>query len=228
MPKLKTKSGAKKRFKITGTGKVLYAQPRQAPRHDQADQQADPPAARHRRPVQDRRRQHQEVLPAQRLIAGRPSRPPSHQPVVARNPKEISHGSRQTWRHRARQAQEGPQGRQGLLRPAQEHHPHRQAGGRQGQPVRLPRPQDDEAHLPRAVDPAPQRRGAPVRPDLQPIHRRPRQGRASRSTARCCPTSPSASRRRSRRSSRRPRPRWRPDAVARPTSCQAGRRTSSA
>jgi large subunit ribosomal protein L35 len=26
MPKLKTKSGAKKRFKITGTGKVLYTQ----------------------------------------------------------------------------------------------------------------------------------------------------------------------------------------------------------
>ena len=26
MPKLKTKSGAKKRFKITATGKVLYAQ----------------------------------------------------------------------------------------------------------------------------------------------------------------------------------------------------------
>jgi large subunit ribosomal protein L35 len=26
MPKIKTKSGAKKRFKITGTGKVLYAQ----------------------------------------------------------------------------------------------------------------------------------------------------------------------------------------------------------
>ena len=26
MPKLKTKSGAKKRFKVTGTGKVMYAQ----------------------------------------------------------------------------------------------------------------------------------------------------------------------------------------------------------
>jgi large subunit ribosomal protein L35 len=26
MPKLKTKAGAKKRFKITGTGKVMYAQ----------------------------------------------------------------------------------------------------------------------------------------------------------------------------------------------------------
>ena len=25
MPKVKTKSGAKKRFKVTGTGKVLYA-----------------------------------------------------------------------------------------------------------------------------------------------------------------------------------------------------------
>ena len=28
MPKIKTKSGAKKRFKITGTGKVLFAQSR--------------------------------------------------------------------------------------------------------------------------------------------------------------------------------------------------------
>ena len=26
MPKIKTKSGAKKRFKVTATGKVLYAQ----------------------------------------------------------------------------------------------------------------------------------------------------------------------------------------------------------
>jgi large subunit ribosomal protein L35 len=28
MPKIKTKSGAKKRFKVTGTGKVLYTQSR--------------------------------------------------------------------------------------------------------------------------------------------------------------------------------------------------------
>ena len=28
MPKIKTKSGAKKRFKITGTGKVMYQQSR--------------------------------------------------------------------------------------------------------------------------------------------------------------------------------------------------------
>ena len=31
MPKMKTKSGAKKRFKITGTGKVMHAQ--QGKRH---------------------------------------------------------------------------------------------------------------------------------------------------------------------------------------------------
>ena len=37
MPKLKTKSGAKKRFKITGTGKVDVRPGRQAPRDDQAD-----------------------------------------------------------------------------------------------------------------------------------------------------------------------------------------------
>ncbi len=45
------------------------------------------------------------------------------------------------------------------------------------QPIRLPRPQAAQAHVPRAVDPAPQRGGAPVRPELQPLHRRARQGR---------------------------------------------------
>ncbi len=36
MPKMKTKSAAKKRFKITATGKVQVGRGRQAPRHDQA------------------------------------------------------------------------------------------------------------------------------------------------------------------------------------------------
>src|SRR5881227_2893947 len=66
MPKLKTKSGAKKRFKVTATGKVMHAQ-RGKPRHDQADQEADPPAPRHPRAVQDRWRQRQEILLAERL-----------------------------------------------------------------------------------------------------------------------------------------------------------------
>ncbi len=71
MPKLKTKSGAKKRFKITGSGKGGLRPEWQAPRHDQAHQQADPEPARHHGPVQDRRRQRQEVLPAERLTFSR-------------------------------------------------------------------------------------------------------------------------------------------------------------
>ena len=67
MPKLKTKSGAKKRFKITGTGKVVYAQ--RGKRHGmiKRTRQADPRSARHVDSVQDRRRQGQEILPAERL-----------------------------------------------------------------------------------------------------------------------------------------------------------------
>jgi large subunit ribosomal protein L35 len=64
MPKLKTKSGAKKRFKVTAGGKVLYQQSHK--RHGM-DQKANPPVARHLRAVQDRRRQDQKILFAQRL-----------------------------------------------------------------------------------------------------------------------------------------------------------------
>ena len=35
MPKMKTKSGVKKRFKITGSGKTCRWASREAPRHDQ-------------------------------------------------------------------------------------------------------------------------------------------------------------------------------------------------
>src|SRR5437870_8545796 len=48
---------------------------RQAPRHDQADQEADPSAPRYPRAVQDRRRQHQEIFLAERLIASRLAEP---------------------------------------------------------------------------------------------------------------------------------------------------------
>ena len=56
MPKLKTKSGAKKRFKITGTGKVVYAQ--RGKRHGMIKRthQADPQSARDGDHVQNRRR----------------------------------------------------------------------------------------------------------------------------------------------------------------------------
>src|SRR6185437_9650338 len=71
-----------------------------------------------------------------------------------------------------RQAQESLQGREGLLRPPQEHDPGRQAGRREGWPVCLPRPQAQEAHVPCAVDSAPQRCCSSVWADLQPIYRR--------------------------------------------------------
>ena len=41
--------------------------------------------------------------------------------------REISHGTRQAWRHGTRQAQESPQGCEGVLRPPQEHDPCRKA-----------------------------------------------------------------------------------------------------
>ncbi len=73
MPKIKTKSGAKKRFKVTGDRQGPLRAVAQAPRHDQAHQEADPPVARHQRAVQDRRRQHQKVLSAERLTASPPA-----------------------------------------------------------------------------------------------------------------------------------------------------------
>ena len=54
----------------------------------------------------------------------------------------------------------------GYLRPPQEHHPHRQGGGRQGDAIRLSRPQEPQARVPRPVDPAHQRGGARARPHL--------------------------------------------------------------
>ncbi len=95
--------------------------------------------------------------------------------------------------------------RQGLFRPPQEHHPRRQGGGRKGDAICLSRPQEPQARVPRAVDPAHQRGGARARPHLQPLHLRPDHAPASKSTARCFRTSPSPSRRPSPRSSRRPR-----------------------
>jgi hypothetical protein len=109
----------------------------------------------------------------------------------------------------SRQAQESAQGRQGLSRPAQEHDPHRQAGGGEGQPIRLPRPQAAQAHLPRACGFSASTRRCGRSASTTAASSRPRPKPASSSIARCSPTSPSPSRRRSRRLSARPSRRWR-------------------
>ena len=85
----------------------------------------------------------------------------------------------------------------GFYRPAQEHDPHRQGRGRQVDAVRLPRPQEQEAHIPGALDPAPQRGGARARPDLFAIYRRPRQGGDRGRSQGVCPRWRSTSRRHS-------------------------------
>src|ERR1700740_313866 len=113
MPKIKTKSGAKKRFKVTGSGKVLYAQ--SGKRHGMIK----------RTKKQIRQLRGTNVLfktdgdnikkywlPNRQASLSAP--PP--QPQI--NPQEISHGPRQAWCHRTRQAQESIQGREGLFRPS--------------------------------------------------------------------------------------------------------------
>ena len=63
MPKMKTKSGAKKRFKMTGTGKVKAAGPGQAPRHDQAHGQVRAQGARHHGAERQRRQIVKKYMP---------------------------------------------------------------------------------------------------------------------------------------------------------------------
>ena len=133
MPKIKTKSGAKKRFKVTGGGKVLYAQ--SGKRHGMIKriEEANPPASRHQRAVQDRRRQHQEILFAERLKPGR-SRPSSFhfsdftgdQPWHASNAASPLMPS-------TRRSSRPPR----VIMDDEEHHPRRQAGGGKGQSIRL-------------------------------------------------------------------------------------------
>ena len=127
MPKLKTKSGVKKRFKITATGKVKHGVAGKRHRLISHNCQVYPPEPRHQR-ARRRRYGAREALGAVR-------------PELRR----LRDGTRQTRRNHARQAQAGPRSGEGLLRPPQEHDPHRQAGGREGRAIRLSRPQGEEA-----------------------------------------------------------------------------------
>ena len=188
MPKLKTKSGAKKRFKITGHRQGALRPGAASARDDQADQQADPQPARHRRPVQDRRRTTSRSTSCRTAEGSSAHIPQSFEgdSSMARVKRGVTVHAKHK---KVLKAAKGFYGRRkNTIRTAK-------AGGRQGDAVRLPRPQEQEAHVPRALDPAPQRRGARARPDLfadlSTASARP----GSRSTARFCPTSRSTSRR---------------------------------
>ena len=102
MPKLKTKSGAKKRFKFTATGKIKHGQARQAPRHDQAsNEQIRTPAGHHG---------------ALRL------RNPARQALDAVRLRRDTRCHEHPAQSRPRSPQKSLEAGQGLLRPPQEHH----------------------------------------------------------------------------------------------------------
>src|SRR5262249_28389343 len=121
---------------------------------------------------------HQEVLAAERLTGlSRAACRRCHSLSIRTFCKEISHGPRKAWCHVARQTQKGSESRQGLLRTSQEYDSYREAGCREGEPIRLPRPQTAQAHFPRALDPASERSSPAVRTKLQQIHCRTDEGR---------------------------------------------------
>ena len=134
MPKQKTHSGAKKRFKLTGTGKLLRRRAMRATCSRRSRQSVS--AVRQGRPGREGRRQGQELL-------GR-----------------ASDAAREAIRPRAQEAPQGPRAGEGLLGAQAVELPLREGAGRALARLRLPRPQEQEAHLPPALDHAHQRRGA--------------------------------------------------------------------
>ena len=157
MPKLKTKSGAKKRFGRTATGKIKAQRRLQAPSADQQAQAEEAQGARHGDPGEGRQQ----------------ARPDLHAVSAG-----LSHGARQTRGDDPRPPQKGPRARQGLSRPRLDRLSHRDRKGREGAALRLSRPPQQEARFPRAVDPADQRRRARARADLFAIHARAEARRA--------------------------------------------------
>ena len=61
MPKMKTHTGMGKRFKVTGTGKLVPEQAGKRHNLEQKSSTPDPPADRHGRGRQGRRQAHQEA-----------------------------------------------------------------------------------------------------------------------------------------------------------------------
>ena len=209
MPKIKTKSGAKKRFKVTGDREGAVSQSAQAPRHDQADQEADPPIARHQRAVQDRWRQHQEILSARRLIVRRsPRRPFAY--------RRCTQSVRRSAMARVKRGVTGHAKHKKGLKAAKGYY------GRRKNTIRVAKQAVEKANQYAYRDRKRRKRtfralwiqrlNAAVRPfglNLQPVHRRPRQGRPpGRPQGAVRPCDPRAGGL-CRRSSKRPRPRAR-------------------
>ena len=163
MPKNKTHSGASKRFKVTGSGKLAAREVRHcATTWSRRPSQDDPPHERHGRGRQGRRQARQE--------AARPLTPRSRLTPELSTHKEYHHGTRQAGSERPQEAPDHPRARQRLPRPALAPLPQGQGAGHPLAGLQLPRPQGAQGRLPQALDPADQRRGPRQRHDLQPLH----------------------------------------------------------
>ena len=189
MPKMKTHSGAKKRFKLTATGKVRG---RHAFSSHILEKKSPKRKRGFRKPVDDLRARR----PARQEAAGGRASDP-----------------RQALRPRAQEAPRDARADQGLPRRGELELQARQGSGHEGRLLRLPRPAQPQARLPPPVDHAHQRRRAPERHDATARSCTASSWPASSSTARCWPTSPCATPRPSADLPSRPR------GVGRLTSC---------
>src|SRR4051795_7373122 len=152
MPKLKTKSGVKKRFKLTATGKIKHGV-----------------AGKRHRLISHNAKYIRQNRGTEILADADTARVKAWAPYGLKQGRPQD-GTRQTGCNHPGQAQADPGPGEGLLRPSQEHDPSRPPGRREGRAVRLSRPQGEEAELPRFVDPANQRGGPRGRADLRPVH----------------------------------------------------------
>ena len=170
MPKMKTHSGAKKRFRVTGTGKVMREQA----------------GGRHLLERQDRARRRASSRTTSSCPRPTPRRSRSFSASDADPPdqispdsKEYSRGTREAGGQRPEEAPGRPRAGQRLPRAALASVPQGQGAGPALPRLRLPRPSRPQGRLPSPVDPADQRRGPRERHDLQPVHPGP-QGRRDR------------------------------------------------
>src|SRR4029453_1804375 len=144
MPKMKTSKGAKKRFKVTGTGKLLR-------RHGMRSHNLEKKSSKRRRGFRKMYDVAQsDVKRVKKLLRGGWD------------------GEGQACRPRAQEARQGDRAGEGLLRAQEVELPLREGAGRALARLRVPRPQGEEADFSVSLDRPHQCRRARERSLVQP------------------------------------------------------------
>ena len=152
MPKMKTHRGAAKRFKVTGTGKILR---RKAFRAHMLEKKSSVRTRRLARASRGHRRRQAQV---KRLLGPLAQLAASSSHATTSRQKGDLHGQGQACRPRQEAPPRRPRAGQGVLRQQEPLLPVRQRAGHALPAVRLPRPAGPQGRLPPALDPAHQRR----------------------------------------------------------------------